>query len=651
MSRTPPPISRLVALIVVVPTIVVAAALLILFSVTARRISEDLGAGLLNSAAENAGRETAAYLASAVRVSDLFTLRVASGDLPARGLSSWEPVMLRSLLTEPDVASICFANPAGECTWLLRHDERLELGRAPGGPGAPASEYVMRPDGSVDAEPLRTYIYEPATRPWYTLALHADRPTWTPVYFWFVNGRADSTAGAGYTRAIRNAAGELLGVLVIDITLGRTSDFLRRLPLAGRGAVYIIDDLDLIVAASDGLVHSPDGQRIRLEQSESPVARAAAATLSAHASARAVVGDRPARVTTTPLSPFPGVSWRIVAVLPEDQFLSEARAAQRQALLLSAVAAAGCLALGVMLARRLAVPVQRLTSHVRRVGGGDFESRLSLSAARELQELAEAVNLMARDLKQRMELQKSLELAMEVQQSLLPASDPASDRFDIAGRTRYCDATGGDYYDFIDVAAASGGGILIALGDVMGHGIAAALLMASARAALRSQAAERDDLADVLTKVNRVLTRDNRHGRFMTMSLLRLDPSATGATARWASAGHDPVIVYDPRADRFDELEDGGLPLGVEESAEYDSYRRDDLPPGAILLIGTDGIWEMPGPDKARFGKDRLKSLVRASRDHSAAEIAAALEDTLNQFRGDIPAEDDVTFVVIKVKN
>lgn len=653
MTRRPPPISRLIALAVVVPLITVSAALLFLTSLTAHRISEDLGAGLLDGAAESAGRDSAAYLAAAVRTSDLFERRARAGSLPAAGLAAWEPVMLETLLAEPDVASICFANPAGDCTWLLRNAGRLEVGRASGTDAHRAVELVMHPDGSTDPEPIRTYTYDPRERPWYKLAIAAPRPLWTPVYFWFGAAGADSTTGAGYTRTIRDASGQVLGVLVIDITLSRTGDFLRSLPLASRGAIFILDDQDLLVAASDSAVNSADGQRLRLDASSSPAARAAARTLAeAHPadSLRAHIDRRPARVKVTALAPYPGVAWRIITVLPEDQFLAEARAVQRRAVLLAVVAAAGCLALGVLLARRLSAPVVRLTEHVRLVGAGDFDRRLSLRAARELEELSEAVNRMAGDLKQRLELQKSLEVAMEVQQSLLPAADPVSDRFDIAGRTRYCDATGGDYYDFIDVAAAAKGSILVALGDVMGHGIAAALLMASARAALRSQAAEQNDLASVLTKVNRVLTRDNRHGRFMTMSLIILEPSPSGATARWASAGHDPALLYNPAADRFDELAEGGLPLGIEESAEYDSYQRDDLPPGSVLLIGTDGIWEMPGPDKSRFGKDRLKAFIRDHRGESAAGIAMALEETLNQFRADTPAEDDVTFVIIKVR-
>jgi len=107
---------------------------------------------------------------------------------------------------------------------------------------------------------------------------------------------------------------------------------------------------------------------------------------------------------------------------------------------------------------------------------------------------------MAGNLKEHIELRQSLAVAVEVQRSLLPAADPAAAGLDIAGRSKYCDAAGGDYFDFIDVANPRERAILIAVGDVMGHGISAALLMASARAALRAQATGSGDLARVMTK-------------------------------------------------------------------------------------------------------------------------------------------------------
>src|SRR5262249_51775366 len=153
--------------------------------------------------------------------------------------------------------------------------------------------------------------------------------------------------------------------------------------------------------------------------------------------------------------------------------------------------------------------------------------------------------------------------------------DPISPRLDVAGRSKYCDETGGDYYDFIDVAPISTSSLLIAVGDVMGHGIPAALVMATVRAALRTSALSDRRLADLMTRTNQVLAVDNRLNRFVTLSLLLID--ADSRTVRWASAGHDPAVVYEPRTGQTRKLEGGDVPLGVMADTHYEEFTTDAL--------------------------------------------------------------------------
>jgi sigma-B regulation protein RsbU (phosphoserine phosphatase) len=261
---------------------------------------------------------------------------------------------------------------------------------------------------------------------------------------------------------------------------------------------------------------------------------------------------------------------------------------------------------------------------------------------------------MAGGLKQRMQLEQSLALATHVQQSLLPQSPPTIDALDVAGQSRYCDSTGGDYYDFIDVAPLPGPGrqILVAVGDVMGHGIGAALLMATARAAVRACAASGDgrvSLGALMSRVNDVLAQDARHGLFMTLSLLVVD--VDGRSVRWASAGHDPVIIYDPATGAFDELGGGDLPLGVTDGVAYEEFSRAALPAGAVLFAGTDGIWEARNTADEMYGKARLHELIRRHARDDARTIAAALEAELGAFTSHGPLSDDVTFVVLKLRD
>jgi sigma-B regulation protein RsbU (phosphoserine phosphatase) len=148
-------------------------------------------------------------------------------------------------------------------------------------------------------------------------------------------------------------------------------------------------------------------------------------------------------------------------------------------------------------------------------------------------------------------------------------------------------------------------------------------------------------------RLNKLISADHGGDRFMTMHLSVID--AKTRTMRWVSAGHDPVIVYDPADGGFSEVGEGDLPLGVMDDTEYREQTSAALRPGQVLFVGTDGVWEMPDAKGDQFGKDRLRDVLREWAAKSADEIAHAVRERLTAFRGDTKSVDDVTFVVIKV--
>jgi phosphoserine phosphatase RsbU/P len=249
--------------------------------------------------------------------------------------------------------------------------------------------------------------------------------------------------------------------------------------------------------------------------------------------------------------------------------------------------------------------------------------------------------------RRREKLENSLNVAMQVQQSLLPAQNPAVSHMEVVGRSTYCDATGGDYYDFIDVKSLSRAGLFVAVGDVSGHGVAAALLMATARAVLHANCDLVNELSTLMGRINLVLSKDTRHGRFMTLVLVSLDPEA--GSLRWVSAGHDPPFVFHAQTQEFEELTETDLVLGIDPEATYEEYSRTGIGPGDLIFIGTDGIWEMRNEMGKQFGKERLRQILRLNHHQSAYRIADLLDAKLGEHRGDSAAQDDVTYVVIKV--
>jgi sigma-B regulation protein RsbU (phosphoserine phosphatase) len=254
---------------------------------------------------------------------------------------------------------------------------------------------------------------------------------------------------------------------------------------------------------------------------------------------------------------------------------------------------------------------------------------------------------MIADLRDRLRLLHSLGVAMEVQRRLLPARAPKVHGLDVAGHSTYCDETGGDYYDFLVLDKAAPHQVLVALGDVMGHGVAAALVMAGVRAVLHDRAVAAGDLAELMGRLNNLLCADHGGDRFMTMHLSVID--ANNATMRWVSAGHDPVLVFDPVDGSFTEVGEGELPLGVMDDTQYTERLSAAFRPGQILFIGTDGVWEMPDEKGEQFGKGRLREVIRECAARSAEEIARSVRERLTAFRGSAKSVDDVTFVVVKV--
>ncbi len=286
---------------------------------------------------------------------------------------------------------------------------------------------------------------------------------------------------------------------------------------------------------------------------------------------------------------------------------------------------------------------------INKLGGGVFtEDDLELFTLLGAQAAVAIVNArLHREALDKQRMDFDMEVAASVQQGFWPKGAPPFPGFDVAGVSLPCDATGGDYYDYLARESGGTGACLVAVGDVTGHGIQAALLMASVRAFLRSRLLSPGGPADVVSDVNRLLAADlGQTGRFMTLFLLELCPAL--GRVRYVRAGHDPALVYDPVADTFRELGGRGIPLGIDGDWRYEEYELGEMPPGTILALGTDGIWEARAASGEMYGKQRLRRVLRGAAAGDARSVALAVLADLDGFRQGEPSRDDVTLVVVK---
>jgi serine phosphatase RsbU (regulator of sigma subunit) len=312
--------------------------------------------------------------------------------------------------------------------------------------------------------------------------------------------------------------------------------------------------------------------------------------------------------------------------------------------------AAILLVLGTLffLRRRIVTPVLSVAEASARVASGDLEPHLVPRGSDEISKLVQSFNQMVEGLKQRDQMRQSLQIAMEVQQNLLPKDDPNFEGLDIAGKSIYCDETGGDYYDFFEFGEYGTGKIGIVLGDVSGHGISSALLMATARAFLRQRSALPGTISQVISDINRQLARDVANsGSFMSMFYLIIDK--TNKSLKWVRAGHDPAIFYDPDTDKISELKGAGMALGVDENCQYRENEKQNIANGQIIILGTDGVWEARNPKGEMFGKERIHTIIREKINLNAKSILNTIVESLAKFKENISLEDDVTLVVIKI--
>lgn len=249
-----------------------------------------------------------------------------------------------------------------------------------------------------------------------------------------------------------------------------------------------------------------------------------------------------------------------------------------------------------------------------------------------------------REARARKEMERDLDIARDIQASLMPAAAPVIEGFDIAGMARPAQQTGGDYYDWQPTAD---GRLIVAIADVTGHGIGPALVMAVCRAYARASVAQVRDAAALLAHVNGLIVDDiGPTGRFITMVIAILSPDGT---VDLASAGHGPSFLHHRSTGATETFGGDGMPLGIDATERFEPSRRFRMTSGDTLVLATDGFmeWARAG-DREQFGLDRLHRTVAGLPDVSAAACIRSIDEAVHAFAAGEPQQDDTTAVVIR---
>ncbi|SDP14873.1 SpoIIE family protein phosphatase [Desulforhopalus singaporensis] len=290
--------------------------------------------------------------------------------------------------------------------------------------------------------------------------------------------------------------------------------------------------------------------------------------------------------------------------------------------------------------------IKMVSDAATRLAGGGFGPPLAVSGRDEVGELTANFNTMSQQLQQRLAMKEAINVAREVQQNLLPHDLFECDGVSVSGVSLYCDETGGDYLDIIRCDDTPRQ-LSVVVGDVVGHGIGAALLMASVRAFLRCRVAQPGTPERIIGDVNGLICQDtDRTGSFVTLFFLHIDQEEN--MFHWVRAGHDPAIIYTPSTKKFVELKGKGLALGVDDQYRFECNHLPVSQTTQIILIGSDGAWEVENAEGEQFGKERIKKLLVQYSEWPAAEMLEMMVEKINEFRGTAPQRDDITLAVVK---
>jgi sigma-B regulation protein RsbU (phosphoserine phosphatase) len=241
---------------------------------------------------------------------------------------------------------------------------------------------------------------------------------------------------------------------------------------------------------------------------------------------------------------------------------------------------------------------------------------------------------------------RALELAGEVQRRLLPETSPNVEGIDIAGRNRQCDEVGGDYYDFLENGYDKSFSVVV--GDIAGHGVDSALLMASSRTFLRMKVLQPGSPGDIITSLNKNFSTDVQDsGTFQTVFFLTFSPDRSRVD--WVRAGHDPAFFFDSTKGQFEELTGVGIALGLDPTCKFPVQTKDNLKPGDIIILGTDGVWEGRNAKGEMFGKQRLKAVIQKNAIKDANVILDKVFLAHQEFTTRTVQEDDITLVIAKI--
>ena len=506
--------------------------------------------------------------------------------------------------------------------------------------------------------------FQPVRELWFNRALASSTPVWGDAQ----PDPLDKDPVMVVAVQVRGPSSKPVGVTGIMAKVGTLLQKGRHLPsISARGRIFLIrpdrnNDLD-VVAQEQGHTDSrhwmlPEAQENLISGDKEGLALITG-DLKAHKSG--VRGlDYQGEPSMWAYGPANWEGLALLMIVPRADLIAGAEAAREEVLkrldehirftgflviiVLAVVVVIALLASGTVTSR-----LKRMASAVGRLEKGDLETQVQIRGKDEIGSLGRAFNSMLPALRDRLRLKESLDLAQEVQTSLLPGRDLDLPGLKVVGVSRYCDQTGGDFFDFIPMGDEDESRYVVLAGDVTGHGAQAALLMATIRAFLRAELGKGIELASAMNEANRLLCKDTYGtGRFVTLFALQVD--LPGRFLRWVKAGQHPALMTCGANQSDKELGGEGLPMGVDPDFEYRSSEM-EIKDNYLLLISTDGLVEAEDQNLNMFGMQGLRTVMQNNPLAPPSKVLETVFSEVQRHLAGMPQKDDFTLIAARVEN
>jgi sigma-B regulation protein RsbU (phosphoserine phosphatase) len=453
---------------------------------------------------------------------------------------------------------------------------------------------------------------------------------------------------------VTNEKGERIGFVAATVLLKTLSGIAGTIHIGESGAGWVVDSTGLVVAHPNPALP----MKLNLLQSSAMgyqgLENIGQRIIKGEPGRDSFVRPDGARLMTifNPIPNTPG--WTFGIVLKQSELLERPEKLIHRIAWLMASMLAVVLLVVVALSRKITAPVLLLKEGVDILSTGNLDHRLNIRTGDEIQELADAFNKMTADLKEHIRnltettaakerIQSELDVATDIQASLLPRLFPAfpeRPEFDIFASMDPAKEVGGDFYDFFFIDQNN---LCFLIADVAGKGVPAALYMMVTKTLLKSEGQRIGEPDQILAYVNNVLAADNDSCMFATVFCAILD--IRSGEVRFANAGHNPPLLIDSSGTRYLNVKSGFV-LGPMENTTYETERL-TLQPGDTLFLYTDGVTEATNAADDLYGEPQLLAALQSGPTEELTDIAHNIRTEVTRHANGAPQSDDVTMVAL----